>query len=70
MLNVLIPGRFSSFESNEQNLLLLVEACQLLDVIPSAKEKVMEWYIDLQLKEYRQIFSPGNEVQSILLVDA
>lgn len=44
----------------------LSETCMVVDAMaPDVKKQLLEWYCDLQLREYRGIFRPTDEVGNL-----
>ena len=44
----------------------LSESCLVVDALaPEIKKQLLDWYCDLQLREYRAIFRPTDEVGNL-----
>lgn len=57
----------NAFQKNETNVRrgLLADACTVLDALgDGARERLVNWYCNTMLREYRQIFKGNDEVHS------
>ena len=56
------PSRDASMQTSSTEIPDLANACLVLDAIGvEAKNALLEWYCNLQLREYRRIFRPSEE---------